>query len=99
MPKNGSSGIAGSGSSRPRTGSCLLQPPLPGYGPNRQKFLRQKQILRDKLEEEDFAWITRKIVDIAGEYCDGKLVSSLEGGYDLEALSLSVSAHLSELAG
>ena len=50
-----------------------------------------------RLEEEDFAWITRKIVDIAGEYCDGKLVSSLEGGYDLEALSSSVSAHLSEL--
>ncbi len=52
-----------------------------------------------RLDEEDFAWITRKIVDIAGEYCDGKLVSSLEGGYDLEALSSSVSAHLSELAG
>jgi acetoin utilization deacetylase AcuC-like enzyme len=51
-----------------------------------------------RLEEEDFAWITRKIVDIAGEYCDGKLVSSLEGGYDLTALSASVSAHLSELA-
>jgi len=50
-----------------------------------------------RLEEEDYAWITRKIVDIAGEYCDGKLVSSLEGGYDLEALSSSVSAHLSEL--
>jgi acetoin utilization deacetylase AcuC-like enzyme len=52
-----------------------------------------------RLEEEDFAWITRKIVDIAGEYCDGKIVSSLEGGYDLEALSSSVSAHLSELVG
>ncbi len=52
-----------------------------------------------RLEEDDFAWITRKIVDIAGEYCDGKVVSSLEGGYDLEALSSSVSAHLSELVG
>jgi acetoin utilization deacetylase AcuC-like enzyme len=51
------------------------------------------------LDEEDFAWITRKIADIAGEYCNGKLVSSLEGGYDLEALSSSVSAHLSELVG
>ena len=50
-----------------------------------------------RLEDEDFAWITRKIVDIAGEFCEGKLVSSLEGGYDLEALSSSVSAHLSEL--
>jgi len=52
-----------------------------------------------RLEEEDFAWITRKIVDIAGEYCGGKLVSSLEGGYDLEALSSSVSAHLTALMG
>ena len=52
-----------------------------------------------RLEEEDFAWITRKIVDIAGEYCGGKLVSSLEGGYDLEALSSSVSAHLMALMG
>lgn len=50
-----------------------------------------------RLDEEDFAWITRKLVDIAGEYCGGKLVSTLEGGYDLEALSLSVSAHLTEL--
>ena len=48
---------------------------------------------------ESGLWITRKIVDIAGEYCDGKVVSSLEGGYDLEALSSSVSAHLSELVG
>ena len=52
-----------------------------------------------RLEDEDFAWITRKIVDIAGEFCEGRLVSSLEGGYDLEALSTSVSAHLTELSG
>ena len=50
-----------------------------------------------RLEDEDFAWVTRKLVDVAGEYCDGKIVSSLEGGYDLEALSTSVTAHLSEL--
>lgn len=50
-----------------------------------------------RLDEEDFAWITRKLVDIAGEQCDGRIVSSLEGGYDLEALSSSVSAHVTEL--
>ena len=50
-----------------------------------------------RLDEEDFAWITRKIVDIAGDLCDGRIISSLEGGYDLEALSNSVSAHLLEL--
>jgi len=50
-----------------------------------------------RLDEEDFAWITRKLVDIAGEACDGRIVSSLEGGYDLDALSSSVSAHVAEL--
>jgi acetoin utilization deacetylase AcuC-like enzyme len=50
-----------------------------------------------RLEEEDFAWITRKLVDIAGEKCDGRIVSTLEGGYDLQALADSVSAHVAEL--
>jgi acetoin utilization deacetylase AcuC-like enzyme len=50
-----------------------------------------------RLDDEDFAWITRKLVDIAGELCDGRIVSSLEGGYDLDALSTSVSAHVTEL--
>jgi acetoin utilization deacetylase AcuC-like enzyme len=50
-----------------------------------------------RLDEEDFAWITRRLVDIAGEKCDGRIVSSLEGGYDLDALSSSVSAHVTEL--
>jgi acetoin utilization deacetylase AcuC-like enzyme len=50
-----------------------------------------------RLDDDDFAWITRKLVDIAGESCDGRIVSSLEGGYDLEALSTSVSAHVLEL--
>lgn len=50
-----------------------------------------------QLDDEDFAWITRKLVDIAGEHCDGRIVSSLEGGYDLDALSTSVTAHVTEL--
>ena len=49
------------------------------------------------LEEEDFEWITGSLVNIAGEYCNGRIVSSLEGGYDLEALSSSVTAHLTAL--
>ncbi len=49
------------------------------------------------LEEEDFEWITGNLVNIAGEYCNGRIVSSLEGGYDLEALSSSVTAHLTAL--
>ncbi len=50
-----------------------------------------------RLEEEDFEWITGKLVDIAGEFCDGRIVSSLEGGYDLDSLSFSTTAHLTAL--
>ena len=50
-----------------------------------------------RLEAEDFAWVTRRLVDIAGEACGGRIVSTLEGGYDLEALAESVSAHVGEL--
>ena len=49
------------------------------------------------LEEEDFEWITANLVNIAGEYCNGRIVSSLEGGYDLQSLSSSVTAHLNAL--
>ena len=50
------------------------------------------------LTEDDFAWITREIVATADEYANGRIVSVLEGGYDLAALSTSVEAHLSALA-
>jgi acetoin utilization deacetylase AcuC-like enzyme len=43
---------------------------------------------------EDFAWITGRICDVAEECCDGRVVSTLEGGYDLSALGASVAAHL-----
>jgi len=46
------------------------------------------------LREEDFAWITHRICDIADEYAQRRVVSSLEGGYDLDALAASVTAHV-----
>ncbi|OSP54447.1 histone deacetylase family protein [Pseudoruegeria sp. SK021] len=46
------------------------------------------------LETEDFAWITDRLCALAQEHCGGKLVSCLEGGYDLPALGDSVAAHL-----
>lgn len=49
-------------------------------------------------EAEDFAWITRELVKIAEEVCDGRIVSTLEGGYDLQGLGDSVAAHVAELA-
>ena len=50
-----------------------------------------------RLQDEDFEWITNKLLDIAGEYADGRIVSSLEGGYDLDALASSVTAHVTAL--
>ena len=46
------------------------------------------------LEEEDFAWATRKIMDVADQYADGRVVSLLEGGYDLQGLGNSAAAHV-----
>jgi acetoin utilization deacetylase AcuC-like enzyme len=51
------------------------------------------------LEVEDFADMTRMILQTAGTHSGGRLVSCLEGGYDLEALASSVDAHLHELLG
>ncbi|MCU4652397.1 histone deacetylase family protein [Roseibacterium sp. SDUM158016] len=47
--------------------------------------------------EADFAWLTREICGLADELCAGRVVSTLEGGYDLPALAASVAAHVTEL--
>jgi len=49
------------------------------------------------LGAEDFAWVTRKLMDIADATADGRIVSVLEGGYDLEGLKESVAAHVGAL--
>ncbi len=51
------------------------------------------------LEVEDFAEMTKRVLDVARTHAGGRLVSCLEGGYDLEALAASVQAHLEELLG
>jgi acetoin utilization deacetylase AcuC-like enzyme len=50
------------------------------------------------LVEADYAWITQRIKDVAQRYAQGRIVSCLEGGYNLEALALSVEAHIRVLA-
>ncbi|WP_240606508.1 histone deacetylase family protein [Phenylobacterium kunshanense] len=50
-----------------------------------------------RLEAEDFAWATRAIADVANRHAKGRVVSSLEGGYDLEALGQSALAHVRAL--
>ncbi|MFA9229406.1 MAG: histone deacetylase family protein [Microgenomates group bacterium] len=48
-------------------------------------------------ETDDYAWLTHQICDLAAECCDGRVVSCLEGGYDLPALAASVAAHVGVL--
>ncbi|MFW8593930.1 histone deacetylase family protein [Cribrihabitans neustonicus] len=45
----------------------------------------------------DFAWLTAELCALAGELCGGRIVSTLEGGYDLNALAASARAHVEEL--
>jgi acetoin utilization deacetylase AcuC-like enzyme len=50
------------------------------------------------LVEADYAWITRQVMAVAKEHAQGRIVSCLEGGYNLSALGRSVVAHLKVLA-
>ena len=50
------------------------------------------------LVEQDYAWITQRIKDVAKRHSKGRIVSSLEGGYHLNALARSVEAHIRVLA-
>jgi acetoin utilization deacetylase AcuC-like enzyme len=50
-----------------------------------------------RLQAEDYAWITERLVDVARTHAGGRLVSTLEGGYDLNALAACTSAHVNAL--
>lgn len=50
-----------------------------------------------ELETEDYRWVTDKLLDLADDVCDGRVVSLLEGGYDLEALRDSTMEHVKSL--
>ena len=47
--------------------------------------------------EDDYAWVTGQLIDLAERNCEGRLMSTLEGGYDLEALARCVESHLKVL--
>jgi acetoin utilization deacetylase AcuC-like enzyme len=51
------------------------------------------------LRAEDYAWVTRQLMDLADQSAGGRIVSVLEGGYDLQGLKESVAAHVSALMG
>ena len=50
-----------------------------------------------RLTEADFTWVTGEICALARRVCGGRVVSMLEGGYDLDALARSVAAHVRAL--
>lgn len=52
-----------------------------------------------RLVEADYAWMTDQIMQIAKQYAQGRIVSCLEGGYNLAALGRSVASHIQVLAG
>src|SRR6185295_3310324 len=51
------------------------------------------------LKADDFSWVTRKLMDQAEASAGGRVVSVLEGGYDLQGLKESVAAHVTTLMG
>ena len=64
-----------------------------GFDAHREDDLGQMGLV-----EDDYVWITQQLMNVANQSCDGKIVSCLEGGYNLSALGRSVAAHLKTLA-
>ena len=46
------------------------------------------------LDSDSYAWMTREMMDLADSCCSGRLISLLEGGYDLDALAASATEHV-----
>jgi len=85
--------------------SSRLLPALSAFGPDiiliSAGFDAER---RDPLAQlnwvpDDFAWATGKVMDAADRLCEGRVVSLLEGGYDLNGLADGVSAHVAMLQG
>ena len=80
-----------------------LMPALEGFSPDLILISagfdahRRDPLAHQSLEAEDFAWATRAVLEVARSCCGGKVVSSLEGGYDLEGLGRSAVAHVQAL--
>ena len=59
---------------------------------------REDPLAHINLDETDFTWVTQEITALAEQFSQGRIVSTLEGGYDLQALADSTLAHLQMLA-
>ncbi|MFC5583015.1 histone deacetylase family protein [Rhodanobacter terrae] len=58
---------------------------------------RNDPLANIRLVQEDYAWITERLAALADTHAEGRLVSTLEGGYDLAALAASAAAHVNAL--
>jgi acetoin utilization deacetylase AcuC-like enzyme len=76
---------------------------LPGLDEFRPRFViisagfdahRSDPLAQLMLEESDYVWVTERLVELAYRHAEGRLVSTLEGGYDLQALGASAAAHV-----
>lgn len=65
-----------------------------GFDAHRDDPLAGLNLVRD-----DYLWVTRFVMEIAAKHADNRIVSTLEGGYDLTALADSAEAHIRTLAG
>ena len=65
-----------------------------GFDAHREDDLGQMGLV-----ESDYAWITQQLMAVAQRHAKGRVVSCLEGGYNLDALARSVEAHVGALAG
>lgn len=82
----------------------LWMPALEAFGPE-MLFIsagfdahREDDLGQLRFTENDYEWVTRQLVDFAERRCHGRIVSCLEGGYNLSALGRSVVAHVKALA-
>jgi acetoin utilization deacetylase AcuC-like enzyme len=86
-----------------RTAFAALMDAVDGFGPDLILISAgfdahaRDPLAQQQLEAEDFAWATRAVLEAARAHCRGRVVSSLEGGYDLEALGQSALAHVRAL--
>jgi acetoin utilization deacetylase AcuC-like enzyme len=81
----------------------LLLPALDGFAPELLVISAgfdahaRDPLAQLRVRESDFGWLTTELCRIADRHCGGKVVSLLEGGYDLDALALSAAAHVRAL--
>ena len=85
--------------------SARIMPRLEAFRPQMLFFSagfdghREDDMAQFGLVEADYVWITEQVMDVAARHAGGRIVSVLEGGYDLSSLGRSAAAHIKALAG